>query len=151
LSYWTISPVDEEPPHREVRVVPMQGANAGASVQGLHAMEAAAGNTVGRGKDRFKIRDLFADERCSRPILDFLRTTEVGRKAGPSDEEQAGEGEEGPSTGTDSGSDFFSLPLSLSCGMARRGQAECRVPYGLTDAGADGEQDRTVYNLAMIQ
>jgi hypothetical protein len=32
---------------------------------------------TGRGKNRFKIRDLFADERCTRAILDFLRTTEV--------------------------------------------------------------------------
>jgi len=37
--------------------------------------------TGGReGKDRFKIRDLFADERCSRAILDFLATTDVGRR-----------------------------------------------------------------------
>jgi hypothetical protein len=38
---------------------------------------------TGREKNRFKIRDLFADERCSRPILDFLGTTEVGRRTGP--------------------------------------------------------------------
>jgi hypothetical protein len=36
----------------------------------------------GKGKSRFKIRDLFADEQCTRPILDFLRTTEVGRRTG---------------------------------------------------------------------
>ena len=36
---------------------------------------------TGWGKDRFKIRDLFADERCPRPILDFLRTAEVGHRA----------------------------------------------------------------------
>ena len=35
---------------------------------------------TGRGKSRFKIRDLFADERCSRAILDFLATTDVGRR-----------------------------------------------------------------------
>jgi len=29
-----------------------------------------------RGKDRVRIRDLFADERCGRPILDFQRTLE---------------------------------------------------------------------------
>ena len=28
-------------------------------------------------------RELFADERCSKVILDFLATTEVGRTAGP--------------------------------------------------------------------
>jgi hypothetical protein len=38
---------------------------------------------TGRGKNRFKFRDLFADERCTQPILDFLRTTELGRRTGP--------------------------------------------------------------------
>jgi hypothetical protein len=85
LSYRAILEVDEEPGHSEVRVVPVQGTNAGASVQELSALEAAAENPVGgvrgeagRGKNRFKNRDLFADERCTRAILDFLRTTEVG-------------------------------------------------------------------------
>jgi hypothetical protein len=32
-----------------------------------------------RGEDRFKIRDLFADEWCSQAILDNLATTDVGR------------------------------------------------------------------------
>jgi hypothetical protein len=32
---------------------------------------AAGRKETGRGKDRFKIRDLFADERCSQVILDF--------------------------------------------------------------------------------
>jgi len=36
---------------------------------------------TGRGNDRFKIRDLFGDERCSQPILDFLSTTDAGRLA----------------------------------------------------------------------
>jgi len=36
-----------------------------------------------RGKDRFRIRDLFADERCTGAILDFLRTTEVVALVGP--------------------------------------------------------------------
>jgi hypothetical protein len=38
---------------------------------------------IGRGKDRFKIRDLFADERCRRAILNFLSTTDVGRRVKP--------------------------------------------------------------------
>ena len=38
---------------------------------------------TGKGKNRFNIRDLFVDERCTRPILDFLRTTEVGARVGP--------------------------------------------------------------------
>jgi len=33
-------------------------------------------------KNRFKIRDLFADERCSQAILNFLSTTDVGRRVG---------------------------------------------------------------------
>jgi hypothetical protein len=32
----------------------------------------------GRGKDRFKVRDLLADTRCSQPVLDFLSTTDLG-------------------------------------------------------------------------
>jgi len=40
---------------------------------------AAVGRETGRGKGRFKIRDLFADEHCSQPILDFLSTTDAGR------------------------------------------------------------------------
>jgi hypothetical protein len=43
---------------------------------------------TGRGKTRFKIRDLFADELCTRAILDFLRTTKVGRKVEQDREEK---------------------------------------------------------------
>jgi len=48
---------------------------------------------TGRGKDRFKISELFADDRS---ILDFLATTEVGRTAGPqvADEEPGSEASE---------------------------------------------------------
>jgi hypothetical protein len=35
----------------------------------------------GRGKDRFRVRDLLADARCNQPLLDFLYATEVGRRA----------------------------------------------------------------------
>jgi hypothetical protein len=50
---------------------------------------------TGRGKNRFKIRDLFADEWCTQPILEFLRTTEVGRRIGPKDDEPGtGSGED---------------------------------------------------------
>jgi hypothetical protein len=37
---------------------------------------------TGRGRNRFRIRDLFADERCTRAILNFLRATRVGRGVG---------------------------------------------------------------------
>ena len=36
-----------------------------------------------KGKNRFKIRDLFPDERCTRIILDFLHATGVGSRVGP--------------------------------------------------------------------
>lgn len=42
---------------------------------------------TGRGRNRFTIRELFADERCSRMILDFLYTTGAGRRAPDPDEE----------------------------------------------------------------
>jgi hypothetical protein len=48
----------------------------------LPAMEAPAERRCGgrRGKDRFKIHGLFADERCSQAVLDFLTSTDVGRR-----------------------------------------------------------------------
>jgi len=36
-----------------------------------------------RTRDRTEIAGLFADERCSKAILDFLATTDVGKTAGP--------------------------------------------------------------------
>jgi hypothetical protein len=42
-----------------------------------------------RGKDRFKIRDLLADTRCSRPVLDFLSTMDVRRRVPPPAEDDA--------------------------------------------------------------
>ena len=44
---------------------------------------------TGRWKDRWKVRDLLADERCVRPVLDFLATTDVGRLAPPLEGEDA--------------------------------------------------------------
>ena len=35
---------------------------------------------TGRGKDRWKVRDLLADEKCGRAVLDFLATTDVGKR-----------------------------------------------------------------------
>jgi hypothetical protein len=35
---------------------------------------------TGRGKDRFKIRDLLANTRYSRAVLDFVSNTDVGRR-----------------------------------------------------------------------
>jgi hypothetical protein len=50
---------------------------------------AQAGKETGRGKSRWKIRDLLADERCSRAVLDFLSTTDVGRLVPAPAEEDA--------------------------------------------------------------
>ena len=44
---------------------------------------------TGRGKDRLKIWDLFAGERCSQATLDFLATTDVGRLAPKQAEDDA--------------------------------------------------------------
>jgi len=49
---------------------------------------------TGRGKNRFTIREMFADERCTGAVLDFLRTTRVGARTGPPDP-GGGEGEGG--------------------------------------------------------
>ena len=35
---------------------------------------------TGKWKDRWRVRDLLADRRCSRAVLDFLSTTDVGRR-----------------------------------------------------------------------
>jgi len=35
---------------------------------------------TGRWKDRWKARDLLADGRCVQPVLDFLSSTDVGRR-----------------------------------------------------------------------
>jgi len=41
---------------------------------------AQVGKETGRWKDRWKIKDLLADGRCSRAVLDFLYSTDVGRR-----------------------------------------------------------------------
>jgi len=40
----------------------------------------------GRGKNQFKTRDLLADGRCSKAVLDFLSTSDVARLA-PAEED----------------------------------------------------------------
>jgi len=41
---------------------------------------------TGRGKDLWKIRNLLADERCGRAVLDFPSTTDVGRRVPAEDD-----------------------------------------------------------------
>ena len=43
---------------------------------------------TGRWKSRLKIRDLFADPRCSQAILYFLASTQVGRRAPTPEEDE---------------------------------------------------------------
>ena len=52
-------------------------------------MSAEVRNETGRCKDRFKIQDFFADERCSQAILDFRTTTQVGKRVLDPAEEDA--------------------------------------------------------------
>jgi len=48
-----------------------------------NAMWALVAKETKRRKRRWKMAELFADERCSGPILEFLRTTDVGRMVPP--------------------------------------------------------------------
>jgi len=65
------------------------------------ALWAVVREETGGGKDRFKISELFAEERCSKAILDFLATTEVGGTARPpvAGEEPGSEPSEGEKRG----------------------------------------------------
>jgi len=49
---------------------------------------------TGKWKDRWKVRDLLADGRCSRAVLDFLTTTEVGKTVPVVDEDAGSEASE---------------------------------------------------------
>jgi len=44
---------------------------------------------TGRWSDRWKVRDLLADGRCSRAVLDFLSATDVGRRVPGVEEDDA--------------------------------------------------------------
>jgi len=67
----------------EMLVVPVQSSDPGALFQGLPRSQqktlwAGFKEKSKGGEDRFKISELFVDERCSQAILDFLATTDVG-------------------------------------------------------------------------
>jgi hypothetical protein len=79
-----------------VLVVPVPDADAGARSQNCPRWKpqqtilwAEVRKESGRGKDQFKIRDLLADARCSQSVLDFLSTTDVGRRVSPPAEDDA--------------------------------------------------------------
>jgi hypothetical protein len=89
LSHWPVPQVDQERAHSLVLVVPVPDPDPGAPLQELPPLEGPAEilreevlQATGRRKNRSRIRDLFADERCSQAILDFLSTTDVGRRVG---------------------------------------------------------------------
>ena len=95
LSVQAVPQLDEEPVHPAVLVVPVPESNPGAPLQGVPGVEGPTEGTVGGGadgdrevEDRWKIRDLLADERCSQAILDFLASTDVGRRV-PAEENDA--------------------------------------------------------------
>jgi hypothetical protein len=52
----------------------------------------AVGAQTKSGRDRFRIADLFTDERCTETIREFLESTDVGRKAREEEWEQANNG-----------------------------------------------------------
>lgn len=67
----------------------VQGADPRAlvpEVEVSRALWARVRAETGRGKDQLRIRDLFADGRCSEAILQFLPTTDRGRILGKADE-----------------------------------------------------------------
>ena len=47
-----------------------------------------------KGKQKWRVGDLLADERCSPAVLDFLRSILVGRSEEEAEVEEMGDGEE---------------------------------------------------------
>ena len=124
----------------------------------VHSDSCRVWNT-GRGKNRFTISELFADERCTGAILDFLRTTKVGARVGrESRHRNRGRRKRRPTEVRCSFTyvipfESFSLSLSLApfpsflpfisrlVGQAGRGQGELpRAAGGLLEVAADGEE-----------
>ena len=92
LPHWAIPPqwTKRRTTATYVLVVPVQDPDAGAPVRELpppppqvgNGSRKSCGRRCGRGgKDRFEIRNLLADGRCTKAVLDFLHSTDVGRRA----------------------------------------------------------------------
>ena len=107
---------------------------------------------TGRGKNRFTIKEMFADEWCTGVVLDFLRTTRVGERTGPPDPGGRG-GREAPVPrsylflSVTRSFLFFSLlsyclflSFLLILGQARQGQGSRREPL------ADGSRAQRTAN-----
>jgi len=58
-------------------------------------MWARVEETTKKGKQKWRVGDLLADERCSPAVLDFLRSTHVRRTAPPAEGNWDSEGSEG--------------------------------------------------------
>jgi len=97
LPFRTVPPLDEEPAHTAVLVVPVPDSDSGAPLQGVSRVEGPTEDPVGGGagetgklRGRWKIRDLLADGRCSQAVLDFLSATDMGRRV-PAEEDTVSE------------------------------------------------------------
>src|SRR5258706_15069989 len=58
-------------------------------------MWARAKEETKKGRQKWRVGDLLAEDRCSPAVLDFLRSTHVGRTAPPAEENWDSEGSEG--------------------------------------------------------
>ena len=96
--HWPVLRVDEEPAHRPMLVVPVQGPDVGASFQGLPTMEAPAEDSVGGGakghrKGKGSVQDpgpLRAAGGSGLPLA-----TDVGKRVpGPAEEDAQSEASE---------------------------------------------------------
>ena len=56
-------------------------------------MTARVKEATKKGKQKWRVGDLLADERCSPAVLNFLRSTHVSRTAPPVEENWDSEGE----------------------------------------------------------
>jgi hypothetical protein len=86
-----IPELDKEPTHRSVLVVPVQDTDERLPLQGVRRVEdqqnilwAEIRKETGRWESRWKVRDLLADERCSRAVCTGLPLHYGRREAGPS-------------------------------------------------------------------
>jgi len=86
LPHRKIFPVDDQSPGQPrapVRELPSVAMPAESALDSrLEETRKLPG--LGRERDRTKIAELLADERCSQAVLVFLATTDVGRTSGPS-------------------------------------------------------------------
>jgi len=97
-SHRPISQVDKKPPKRQMRMVSIPVPDCQSRDHLLKSclewktqqkvMWEKVKKETGRWKSRWKIRDLFADPRCSQAVLDFLASTQVGRRVPTPEEEE---------------------------------------------------------------